>query len=59
VQPILFNESENNNELTEEAFVESCIKKDILHSGEFVLLVRGKFWRKPGFTNTVSVIHVP
>jgi pyruvate kinase len=59
VEPVLFNEAENNNELTEESFVESCIKKNILHSGEFVLLVRGKFWRKPGFTNTVSVIQVP
>lgn len=47
------------DELTEESLMEMCLKAGITASGEHILLVRGKFVRQPGITNTLSVIDVP
>lgn len=57
VNPIQMNRSDNET-WTEDSFLEQLKSRDITSSGEYILLVRGKFWYKSGLTNTVSVIHV-
>jgi pyruvate kinase len=43
----------------EESLITFCKDSKIVNTGEKIVLIRGKFWRKPGFTNTLSIIDVP
>lgn len=59
VTPILFGDDESSEHFTEESLISWCKDRKIVDVGEKIVLIRGKFWKKPGFTNTVSIIDVP
>lgn len=42
-----------------EALLDKLIEKRIAKSGENILLVHGTFWKKPGLTNTLSILQIP
>lgn len=42
-----------------EKILESLAKLGIAKSGDNILLVHGTFWKKPGLTNTLSIIQIP
>jgi pyruvate kinase len=44
--------------ITAEDFVEKLKKNGVLKSGEKVIMVHGKRWKKSGFTNTLSIVEV-
>ena len=43
---------------SEEELLELCKQLEIVRTGEQILLIRGKFWRQTGLTNTVSIITI-
>jgi hypothetical protein len=38
--------------------LEECKKLGIVNKGEMVLFIHGAVWRKPGLTNTMSVVRI-
>lgn len=42
-----------------EKILNSLTELGIARSGENILLVHGTFWRKPGLTNTLSILQIP
>lgn len=42
-----------------EKILESLSKLGIAKSGDNILLVHGTFWKKPGLTNTLSILQIP
>lgn len=39
--------------------LQQLVQLNIAKSGENILLVHGTFWKKPGLTNTLSILQVP
>lgn len=58
VQPILLGASMDSI-ASEDNLIDVCKELKIVSTGEKILMIRGKFWRQSGFTNTISVVEVP
>jgi len=39
--------------------LKKLIEKKIAKTGENILLIHGTFWKKPGLTNTLSILQIP
>jgi pyruvate kinase len=42
-----------------ESLLKMFKEKGMIKSGERVLLIHGTFWKKPGLTNSLSIVTVP
>ncbi len=42
-----------------EKILENLVSLGIAKSGDNILLVHGTFWKKPGLTNTLSIVQIP
>ncbi|HYD35683.1 MAG TPA: pyruvate kinase [Vitreimonas sp.] len=58
VSPLFIDPSQPEIQ-TEEGLLQQCKEMKIVDSGDQILLIRGKFWRQSGLTNTVSIITIP
>jgi len=44
--------------LSSDQLVEALLKEKVVKSGEVILLIHGKRWKKTGFTNTMSIVEI-
>ncbi len=59
VTPHIFELPSGDQLESSEKILESLVELNIAKSGENILLVHGTFWKKPGLTNTLSIIQIP
>ena len=59
VTPHIFELPSGEQLESSEKILESLATLGIAKSGDNILLVHGTFWKKPGLTNTLSIIQIP
>jgi pyruvate kinase len=59
VTPHVVELPEENRLESSEMLLQKLNERGITKSGETVLLIHGTFWKKPGLTNTVSILQMP
>jgi pyruvate kinase len=59
VTPHIIDLPEENRLESSDVLLSKMVERGITSSGETVLLVHGTFWKKPGLTNTVSILQIP
>ncbi len=58
VQPHIVELPSGDKLESSEQLLEKITELGIAKAGETVLLVHGTFWKKPGLTNTLSILHI-
>ena len=59
VTPHIVELPQGENLESSEKILDSLVKLGIARSGDSILLVHGTFWKKPGLTNTLSILQIP
>jgi pyruvate kinase len=57
VQPVLLEVS-TDQITSDDNLIEICKELKMVSPGEKILMIRGKFWRESGFTNTISILDI-
>ena len=58
VQPELLDFPEGRIDFSPEIKTK-FIEAGIVHPGETILVVHGSVWKKPGLTNTITLVNIP
>ncbi len=59
VTPHIIKLPQGDNLESSEKLLNTLVDVGIAKSGENILLVHGTFWKKPGLTNTLSILQIP
>lgn len=51
-------EMPEGHSIVSEKVLEECKKQGIVQKGEMVLFIHGAVWKKPGLTNTMSIVRI-
>jgi len=59
VTPVVISLPIEDHLESSEKLIAEMLRLEIVSSGETILLIHGTFWKKPGLTNTLSLITIP
>jgi pyruvate kinase len=59
INPFVINLGEGEKLESSAVLLDKIVELGIARTGENILLVHGTFWKKPGLTNTLSILKIP